>query len=170
MGLFDALSVSGSGLSAERLRLDLISDNIANANSTRSSDGTLYRRKTAVFAPRAQGRVLGSFWGILNYFRARNGDTTSATSIGAPLGAVGALEGVGGVRVVSIAEDPSPPKRRYEPGHPDAGPDGYVELPNVDVIKELVEMIGATRAYEANVTAINAYKHIAMRAIDMGRG
>ncbi|HHY37828.1 MAG TPA: flagellar basal body rod protein FlgC [Clostridia bacterium] len=169
MGLFDALSVSGSGLSAERLRLDLISDNIANANSTRSSDGTLYRRKTAVFAPRAQGRLFGSFWGILNYFRARNGDTTRVDSLGGPLGGVGAPGGVGGVRVLNIVEDPSPPKRKYDPGHPDAGPDGYVELPNVDVIKELVEMISATRAYEANVTAINAYKHMATRAMDMGR-
>lgn len=170
MGLFDALSVSGSGLSAERLRLDLISDNIANANSTRSSDGTVYRRKTAVLAPRAGGRVLGSFWGILNYFRARNGDTGPVSGVAERLGGAGTLNGAAGVRVLSIAEDPSPPKRRYEPGHPDAGPDGYVELPNVDVIKEMVEMIGATRAYEANVTAINAYKHMATRAIDIGRG
>lgn len=181
LGLFDALHISGSGLSAERLRLDVISDNIANANATRSADGSVYRRKVALLAPRSPERAFGGFLGFLNYFRAKDPQggrplAASRDGINQNINTPGNAVGLGysgkkaGVRVVGVIEDASPLKRRYEPGHPDAGEDGYVDLPNVDVIKEMVEMISATRAYEANVTMINSFKHMASRALDIGRG
>jgi len=128
--LFGAIDISASALTAERLRLDVIAENLANAGTTRTAEGGPYRRKVVLFAPRG---------------------------------------GVGGVRVVGIARDPSPFRLRYDPGHPDADAAGYVRLPNVDVVKEMVDLITATRAYEANVTAIGAAKAMFQRALDIGR-
>ncbi len=130
MRLFGAIDISASALTAERLRLDVIAENLANAGTTRTAEGGPYRRKVVLFAPR---------------------------------------EGMGGVRAVGIARDPSPFRLRYDPGHPDADAAGYVRLPNVDVVKEMVDLITATRAYEANVTAISAAKAMFQRALDIGR-
>lgn len=140
MNLFRAIETSASALTAERLRLDVISENIANANTTRTPEGGPYRRKVVQFSPRAARRTPGD---------------------PVPVGA--------GVRVAGIAQDPSPFKLRYDPGHPDADAQGYVALPNVDVVKEMVDMITATRSYEANVTAMNAAKTMFLRALDIGR-
>lgn len=134
MGLISTLRVSSSGLSAERLRMDLIADNLANANTTRTPDGQPYRRKAAIFQP-----------------------ITPAPSM------------PGGVRVAQIAEDTIPPRLVYEPGHPDADANGYVAYPNVDIVHEMVDMITASRAYEANIQAFNAAKNMFMRTIDIGR-
>lgn len=134
MNLFSSLEISGSGLAAERLRMDVISDNIANADTTRTPEGGPYRRKVVFFVPRfdPQGRS-------------------------------------GGVRVGAIGRDMAPFKLRYDPGHPDADAQGYVRMPNVDVVREMVDLITASRAYEANVTAVNAAKAMFMRALDIGR-
>lgn len=147
-GLFRAIETSASGLTAERLRLDTIANNLANANTTRGPNGGPYRRQVPVFAPRTAGNPFSSI-----------------------LAAAGVHGQVGrGVRVVAVVEDSSPPKMTYDPGHPDADANGYVARPNVDVVTEMVDMIAATRAYEANVTAINAAKTMALRALDIGRG
>lgn len=142
MGMFGPLEVSASALTAERLRLDVIANNLANANTTRTPEGGAYRRQVVVFAPREQG---GSGW-------------PWAEQHGA------------GVRVVGIRPDSSPLRRVYNPGHPDADAEGYVIMPNVDPVVEMVDLIGAARAYEANVTVINETKNMAVRALDLLRG
>jgi flagellar basal-body rod protein FlgC len=152
MGLFDAMNVSASGLTAERLRMDTIAANLANANTTRGADGTAYRRREVVTrelggAPTAgAGRTFASF-----------GDFDAA--LGAP----------GGVEVVEISEDPTPGRTVYDPGHPDADGRGYVQMPNVNPVTEMVDLITATRSYEASTTALNAIKTEFMRALDVLR-
>lgn len=144
MGLFNSINISATGLTAERTRMEIISKNIANAQTTRTSSGTPYRRQIAVFKER-EGK---SFADILN------GKMDNSK---------------GGVKLSKVAEDKSAFKKVYNPGHPDANEEGYVEMPNVDIIKEMVDMITATRAYEANVTALNSTKSMAMKALEIGR-
>lgn len=140
--------ISASALTAQRLRMDVISANIANAESTRAAyvDGKFvpYRRKEVVFAPAS-----GTFQSMLN----------------AKLNPTGAQ----GVQVTAIKEDPAPFKMVYNPTHPDADASGMVSMPNVDVLKEMVDMISATRSYEANVTALNASKAMFMKSLEIGR-
>ncbi len=145
MKLFSAIETSATGLTAERLRLDLIASNLANAESTRTEDGGPYRRKVAIFQPR----------GARYSFR----DIFSSSFSSAPEG----------VTVAGVRQDTSPFKRVYMPGHPEADKDGYVTYPNVDVTTEMVDMMAATRAYEANVTAIEAAKTMAQKALDLLR-
>ncbi|MCR4434504.1 MAG: flagellar basal body rod protein FlgC [Clostridiales bacterium] len=147
MGYFTSLDISASGLTAQRLRMDILSQNIANANTTRTEKGTPYRRKTVVFEERSATAPFS------DYLAEADGEKLVGS----------------GVRVVKITEDPTPFKKVYDPGHPDADKDGYVEMPNVDIITEMVDMISATRAYEANVTSINTTKGMAMKALDIGR-
>ena len=157
MRLFSAMDASASGLTAQRLRLDLIAANLANANTTRTEQGGPYLRQVAVLAPRQGPNPFSGFLG-------------SAVGSGGGQGNGGqGPAGAAGVQVVAVVEDQSPPKLKYDPSHPDADKDGYVKLPNVNVVSEMVDMIEATRAYEANVTAINAAKTMAMRALDIGR-
>lgn len=143
MGYFSALDIGASALTAQRLRMDTISQNIANINTTRSEEGTPYRRREVIFEERKFSDYLTK--------------SSKEKMVGS------------GVRVSAIVEDQSPLKRVYDPGHPDADEEGYVEMPNVDIITEMVNMISATRAYEANVTAINTTKSIAMKALEIGR-
>ena len=149
MGLFTGIDASASGLTAERLRMDVISNNIANANTTRTERGGAYHRKFVVFEPRT--REPKSF--EQNLMRA-----------------IGLTKQAGdGVRAVSIMEDNSQGPLVYDPGHPDANADGYVEKPNVNIVQEMVDMITAQRAYEANSTAINAAKTMASKALEIGK-
>ena len=143
MGYFTSLDIGASDLSAQRLRMDVISQNIANSNTTRTEDGTPYRRRDVVFEERK----------FSDYLTESSKEKLTGS----------------GVRVASIVEDQTPFKRVYDPGHPDADEEGYVEMPNVDVITEMINMISASRAYEANVTAINTTKSIAMKALEIGR-
>jgi len=147
MGYFGALDISASGLTAQRLRMDTISQNIANVNTTNTRNGTPYRRKVPVFEERVDSGVFNGY--LKSAFKGDN--------IGI------------GVRVSNIIEDDAPFKLVYEPGHPDANADGYVSLPNVEVVTEMVNMISASRAYEANVTALNTTKAISMKALEIGR-
>ncbi|SDD46351.1 flagellar basal body rod protein FlgC [Sporomusa acidovorans] len=144
MGLFQAIDASASGMTAERLRMDVISNNIANANTTRTAEGGPYRRQMVVFEPRS-GQA--SFAQMLS----QQIDTGA------------------GVRVTGITKDNAPPKLMYDPNHPDANRDGYVEMPNISIVSEMVDMITASRAYEANVTAANAAKSMAMKALEIGK-
>ncbi len=138
MSKLSALDISAMGLSAQRERLDVVAENIANVNTTRTSQGGPYRRKEVVFETVLQDQS------ILD-------------------------ESPEGVRVSEVARDSSPLKKVYEPGHPDADARGYVTMPNVSVVDEMVDMISATRSYEANVTAMNATKSMLMKALEIGR-
>lgn len=146
MSFFRSFNISASGLTAQRLRMDVIAQNIANVNTTRTEDGTPYRRKTVVFQER--GDVPFSQY----LSKASKEQYTSG----------------GGVKVSAIVDDPSPFKQVYDPSHPDADENGIVEMPNVDIVTEMVNMISATRAYEANVTALNASKSMASKALEIG--
>lgn len=144
MSVFKTFQIAASGLTAERLRMDTIANNLANANTTRTEEGGPYRRQVPVFAP------------IL--------DKSMKRSVTAQTGFSGA-----GVQVVGVISDPSEPRLVYDPQHPDANADGYVEMPNVHVVKEMVDLITATRAYEANIVALNSAKTMAQRALEIGR-
>ena len=149
MGLFLGIDASASGLTAERLRMDVISNNIANSNTTRTDRGGAYRRRYVVFEPRE-----------------REPKTFEQTL----MKAVGLSRQTGeGVRAVQITEDDTPGPLVYEPGHPDANADGYVERPNVNIVSEMIDMITAQRAYEAGSTAINAAKAMASKALEIGK-
>jgi flagellar basal-body rod protein FlgC len=134
MGMYDSIEVSASGLSAERLAMDTIANNIANANTTRTAEGGPFKRQLVVFAQKTEA--------------------ASAAATGDP----GASQA--GVQVVGIVNDNSPDKMVYDPTHPDADANGYVHMPNVDVVKEMVDMMAASRAYEANVTAIEESRNM----------
>lgn len=146
MSFFNSINISSTGLTAERLRMDVISENIANANTTRTSAGTPYRRKVPVY------RTLESedFSDVLAKAKGEN-----------PIG--------NGVEVIGIREDLSDFKREYNPGHPDADEEGYVLLPNVEIVTEMINLISASRAYEANTTALNSTKSMAMKALEIGK-
>ncbi|HXE96348.1 MAG TPA: flagellar basal body rod protein FlgC [Dongiaceae bacterium] len=145
MDFFSSMNVSSSALSAGRTRMNLISSNLANANATRTPEGGPYKRKDAVYAATP----------LENSFnRALDGATAQQ---------------VRKVEVSSIVEDQNPPRMQYDPGHPDADPQGYVAMPNINVVEEMADMIGATRAYEANVTAVQAAKSMALKTLEIGR-
>jgi len=146
MGLFNAFAISASGLTAERLRMDVISNNIANVNTTRTVEGGPYMRQRVVFEPRGEK---------LNFLFPAVFDKSKRASQ------------MQGVKITQIINDPTPPRLVFDPGHPDANKDGYVAMPNVNIVKEMVDMISATRAYEANVTAINSAKTMAAKALDI---
>jgi len=134
MSFFPEMLISGSGLTAERARLEVIARNIANVNTTRTENGGAFRRQLVEVMNAAPNEETGT---------------------------------LGGVQVAGVTEDPSPLRRVYEPSHPDANAEGYVEKPNVDIMLEMVDMLGATRAYEANVTALQSAKDMARRALDI---
>ena len=147
MSLFNTLNVSSSGLTAQQLRMDVISQNIANVDTTRTETGEAYKRKTVLFQERSNK------YSFSDYFN----ESVSRTNSG------------NGVRVTKIVEDQTPGARVYEPGHPDADEDGYVTKPNVNIVEEMVNMISASRSYEANVTAISNTKAMIARTLEIGR-
>lgn len=134
MSIFGGMRISASGLSAERLRLDVISSNIANVRTTRTEKGGAYVRKTAVFSE--------------NYDRNM---------------------GMLGVKAVKVEKDKSQLKKEYNPTHPDANAEGYVEYPNVDLLVEMSDLISASRSYESNVDTLNAQKNMISKALEIGR-
>jgi flagellar basal-body rod protein FlgC len=146
--LFAGIDAAASGLTAQRLRMDVIAENIANVNTTRTPEGGPYKRKRVIFSTQQPT----PFFTIPFLTNKRP----------TPL--------PGGVRVVAIEEDPSPPRIEYRPGHPDADKDGYLRVPNINIVTEMTDMISATRAYEANVSTIRASRTIMMRAIRIGEG
>lgn len=145
MDLFSSMNVSSSALAAERTRMNLISSNLANASATRTPEGGPYKRKDAVFAATP---VESRF--------ARALDGASANEVRQ-------------VQVMQIIEDQNPPRRQYDPSHPDADPQGYVSMPNVNVVEEMADMINATRTYEANVTAVQAAKSMALKTLEISK-
>ena len=147
MSFLSSLNISASGLTAQRLRLDIASENIANIETTRTEDGTPYRRKMVVLEARED-----NFQTVLN--RAMDGKSRTSQ---------------GGVVAAAIADDDTELKAVYDPEHPDADENGYVRMPNVDMIKETTDAMSATRSYEANITAFNAVKLMAQKAIEIGK-
>jgi len=144
MSLFGAISVSASGMEAQRARAEIITENLANADTTRTPEGGPYKRKDAVFTT-----------------------TPAAFSFTDALSA--AAGGSDGVAVSDIAVDNREPERRYMPGHPDADADGYVAFPRIDPAEEMVDLMSASRGYQANVAAISAVKDMIARSIDLFR-
>lgn len=133
MSFFNAFNVSSSGLTAQRMRLDIIAENLANVNTTRTEDGDVYKKKEVTFQEVLEGTSLG------------------------------------GVEVTEIYEDQTQGSLIYQPSHPDANEEGYVEMPNVSTVEEMTNMISASRAYEANVTAFNTLKNMHLKALEIGR-
>lgn len=149
MALFSQFNIAASGMTAQRLRTDVISENIANVNTTRTANGTPYVRKTVYF--KEKGKNLQAFDSV--YQAARNGIAGN------------------GVKVTRVLEDNSKDMvMKYDPSHPDADENGYVKYPNVNVVQEMTDLIDATRSYEANVTAFNAGKSMATKGLEIGRG
>jgi flagellar basal-body rod protein FlgC len=147
MSLFGGLDISASGLTAERLRMDVTAENLANAQTTRGADGQPYRRKEVVLQESP-----GSF----------------GASLSKAMGGGGGSQG-GGVQVAGVVQDATPLKRIYDPGHPDADANGYVSMPNVDTVSEMVDLISASRAYEANVTAMQTAKQMFSKTLELLR-
>ncbi|ABW19021.1 flagellar basal body rod protein FlgC [Alkaliphilus oremlandii] len=147
MSIFNSLNISASGLTAERLRMDIATKNIANANTTRTSNGTPYRRQVVVFKTKDAPTPFSEHL-------KRSGGSPSKMN---------------GVEVSSIQNDTAPYKSVYEPGHPDADENGYVKMPNVDIMTEMANMISASRAYEANITAMNGTKSMFLKTLEIGK-
>lgn len=146
MGMFTAFDINATGMTAERYRMDIISQNVANANTTRTEDGTPYRRKVVVFEEK---NSQAPFRQVLSKARGRYDGT--------------------GVKVTGVYEDRwTEGNMVYDPSHPDADENGYVTYPNVNIITEMTNMIDASRAYEANSTAFNASKAMAQRGLEIG--
>ena len=145
MDFMNSIQTSASGLSAQRLRMNLISGNLANVNTTRTLQGGPYRRKEAVFA----AQPIDSTFNKILTDRQKSQFAT--------------------VQVDRIYEDPNPPMMKYQPSHPDANEKGYVAMPNINPMEEMVNMISATRGFEANVTALKAAKEMALKALEIGR-
>ena len=138
MSMFEAMKVNASALSAERVRMNVIANNLANINTTRGPDGEAYRRKYVVFETQLNNAITDS-----DEFREN------------------------GVAISDIADDPRPFRRIYKPGHPDADKDGYVSLPNVDMVEENVDLLAASRAYDANLSAMKASKAMLKKMIEL---
>lgn len=141
MSLFSSLSVSASGMEAQRTRAELLVENLANADTTRTPEGGPYRRKDATFEAEGVDSPFGSVFS----------DAMGST----------------GVRVSEVTVDQRDPERRYMPGHPDAGPDGYVAFPRINPAEDMVDLMGASRGYQANVASMNSIKEMIQRSIDL---
>ncbi|MBV8748806.1 MAG: flagellar basal body rod protein FlgC [Candidatus Eremiobacteraeota bacterium] len=146
MGMYDSITVSATGLSAERLAMDTIANNIANVNTTRTAEGGPFKRQLVVYAQK---------------------NDPNATQPGSLDGDADPAASQAGVEVVGIVNDPSPDRLVYDPTHPDADANGYVHMPNVEVVKEMVDMMAASRAYEANVTAIQESRALGNSALGL---
>ena len=144
MSVFGAMNISATGMTAQQTRVDIISQNIANVNTTRDADGNVYKRKTVLFEEKSY--------------------PTFSETLSMANGHIGK-----GVKVSQIVEDDSEGNKVYDPSHPDADEDGYVTYPNVNTVTEMTNMIDATRAYEANVTVLNSTKGMALKALDIGQ-
>lgn len=146
MGVFSSMNVAATGMTAQQLRMDVISENIANASTTRTQKGGAYRRKTVVFSEQDTTSFDHILNGYLGYYKPN------------------------GVKVTQVVEDPSDLRLVYEPDNPDANEEGYVEYPNVDTVTEMTNLIDSSRAYEANVTAFNVAKSIASKGLELFKG
>ena len=154
MNLFGLMDASGSAMQAERARAEVVAANMANAETTRTETGGPYRRQHVVFAANPVGEnFAGSFGG----------------AAGMTLQPTNTTEPAGGVHIAQVFEDNAPPLKRYDPGHPDASADGYVSYPDINPLTEMVDLMGATRAYGLNSSAVQAEKGMITSALDIAR-
>ncbi|MBI5712077.1 MAG: flagellar basal body rod protein FlgC [Chloroflexi bacterium] len=154
MSLITSLRATASALTAQRLRMDVIANNIANAETTKTADGGPYKKESVVFAPRASAPQLS-----LPAF------VQSARDLWQGINAENS-----GVQVTQIVESSDPGSRVYDPKHPDADAQGYVSYPNVNLVTEMTDLLAATRSYEANITVLNAAKQMAVKTLEIGKG
>ncbi len=166
MNLFGLMETSGGAMQAERMRAEVVAANMANAETTRTATGGPYRRQQVVFASN------GGDTGFL--------DSMAGASAGAVAGSLGSValptliggssvSAAPGVHIAAVVEDSSAPLRRYDPGHPDAGPDGYVAYPDINPLTEMVDLMGATRAYGLNSSAVQAEKGMITAALEIAK-
>ena len=170
MNLFGLMETSGSAMQAERMRAEVVAANMANTETTRTADGGAYHRQHVVFAANASDPAFSP-----DFTQTMNGAIGAPQSLISPPsmpplpfpGSEG--EPAGGVHIAQVVQDPAPPLRRYDPGHPDAGPDGYVEYPDINPLTEMVDLMGATRAYGLNGSAVQAEKGMVGSALEIGK-
>jgi len=154
MSFFNTMNIAATGLTAQRLRMDVIAENIANVNTTRTADGGPYRRRTVLFQ---EMRDHDPFSPIsINHVWSINSDSRAPQGMG--------------VRVAGVVTDNSPGLLTYDPTHPDADEYGYVRMPNVNIVEEMVNMISASRSYEANITAMSVARTLTQRTLEIGQG
>ncbi len=186
MNLFAMMETSGGAMQAERMRAEVVAANMANAETTRTADGGPYRRQHVIFAAQ-QGEA-----GFANTFNAASGDAemgdaasgslaaASLPPLPAPMPLLHPADGLNslgngsgpvapGVRIAGVVEDNSPPLKRYDPGDPEAGPDGYVSYPDINPLTEMVDLMGATRAYGLNSSAVQAEKGMIVSALEIAK-
>ena len=168
MNLFGLMDTSGSAMQAERVRAEVVAANMANAETTRTANGTPYPRQHVVFAANQ---------GDPSFAETLAGATGTQAGLSMPsmpafpalLGASNGNEPAGGVHVAQVVADPGAPLKRYDPGHPDAGPDGYVSYPDINPLPEMVDLMGATRAYGLNSSAVQAEKGMINSALEIAK-
>jgi flagellar basal-body rod protein FlgC len=154
MNLFGLMETSGSAMQAERMRAEVVAANMANAETTRTESGGPYKRQHVIFATNPAD--IGFFHSLSSASRPALQSTEDT-------------EPAGGVHIAQVFEDTAPPLKRYDPGHPDAGPDGYVAYPDINPLTEMVDLMGATRAYGLNSSAVQAEKGMITSALDIAR-
>jgi flagellar basal-body rod protein FlgC len=177
MNLFAMMETSGSAMQAERMRAEVVAANMANAETTRTADGTAYHRQHVVFAANANDPEFA------NSFSAASGSPASGLNASGslaaalpalpapllPLTLTGSGQTVPGVHIAAVVEDTLPPLKRYDPGNPDAGTDGYVSFPDINPLTEMVDLMGATRAYGLNSSAVQAEKGMITSALEIAK-
>ena len=176
MNLFAMMNTSGGAMQAERMRAEVVAANMANAETTRTATGGAYHRQHVVFAANPGDQEFANTFNTVTSGAASG--TSAADSLPPlpplqPMNRNSALNDSGqaapGVHIAAVVEDPSPPLKRYDPGHPDAGPDGYVSYPDINPLTEMVDLMGATRAYGLNSSAVQAEKGMITSALDIVR-
>lgn len=176
MNIFNAFRTSASALTAQRMRLDTIANNVANVETTRTDEGGAFKKQTVVFSSRAsENNGLPRFGPMQKVIKNAGGfgripDLALPSFVKHRPQMFNQSVSSGGVEVVDVNVDVEPGARMYNPGHPDADAQGYVTFPNVNLVTEMTDMLSATRAYEANVTVLNSAKQMAVKALEIGRG
>ncbi len=173
MNLFGMMDISSSALQAERLRAEVVAANMANAETTRTADGTPYHRQHVVFSASPNGTASSSgFAGVLSTQLDPAGQLAALQASAASPSARIPLPGASvapGVAIAGVVQDTAPPLRRYDPGHPDADAQGYVSYPDINPLTEMVDLMGATRSYGLNVSAVQAEKSMITSSLDIVR-
>ena len=182
MNLFAMMETSGSAMQAERMRAEVVAANMANAETTRTANGNVYHRQHVIFAANGGDPEFASTLTAASGSAPMGTMTTGSTAPAAlppllppllPLNLNHSLSGSGqtapGVHIAAVVEDSTPPLRRYDPGHPDAGPDGYVSYPDINPLTEMVDLMGATRAYGLNSSAVQAEKGMITSALEIAK-
>jgi flagellar basal-body rod protein FlgC len=168
MNLFGLMETSGSAMQAERMRAEVVAANMANAETTRTASGGPYRRQHVVFAANAAERdFLDSMSAASDASAPQVRDISNAAGL-LPRNPQSSYP-ASGVHIAGVVEDPAPPLKRYDPGHPDAGPDGYVAYPDINPLTEMVDLMGATRAYGLNSSAVQAEKGMVLAALEIAK-